>query len=182
MGPSAGTRRLGPDSGRLVVKTYREGVAARAGHDLVLDVGEWQAVLELGEDLSPSSLDLTAEPRSLYPREGVGGIKPLSDHDREEIAKNLDEKVLGTEPITFRSSAVEAADDGGRLSVRGELTIRGQSRPAIFEVSVGRDGHVSGTAALVQSEWGIKPYRGLMGALRVRDSLEVIFEGTLPTD
>ena len=182
MGPSAGTHRLGPDSGSLVVKTHREGVAAKAGHDLILDVGEWQAVLELDEDLWPSSLELSAEPRSLYPREGFGGIKPLSDHDREEIAKNIDDKELGSEPISFRSSAVEAAEGGGRLAVRGELTIRGQSRPVTFALSVGRDGQVSGTAALVQSEWGIKPYRGLMGALRVRDSLEVVFEGALPTD
>jgi hypothetical protein len=35
---------------------------------------------------------------------------------------------------------------------------------------------------LAQSEWGIKPYRGLMGALKVRDSLEVVFDGSLPTD
>ncbi|HEY8771414.1 MAG TPA: hypothetical protein VIM03_12790, partial [Thermoleophilaceae bacterium] len=35
-------------------------------------------------------------------------------------------------------------------------------------------------AELVQSDFGIKPYRGLMGALKVRDSLEILFEGRLP--
>jgi hypothetical protein len=50
-----------------------------------------------------------------------------------------------------------------------------------FELSVGADGHVTGTAQLVQSELGIKPYRGLMGALKVRDSVEVVFDGVLPT-
>ena len=33
---------------------------------------------------------------------------------------------------------------------------------------------VSGTIALKQSDWGIKPYRGLMGALKVRDEIEVV--------
>jgi hypothetical protein len=46
---------------------------------------------------------------------------------------------------------------------------------------VGADGRVTGTAQLLQSEWGIKPYRGLMGALKVRDSVEVVFDGVLPT-
>jgi hypothetical protein len=171
----AGIHELGPDTASLVVKTYREGLAAKAGHDLIIEVREWGATLEVGVD--PSHADA----RSLYPREGLRGVKPLTDKDRAEIRKNINQKVLGGEPISFRSTAVEAADGGGRLSVRGELTIRGRSRPAGFELSVGADGHVTGTAQLVQSEWGIKPYRGLIGALRVRDSLEVVFDGVLAT-
>ena len=108
------------------------------------------------------------------------GIKPLTDKDRGEIVKNIDGKVLSGNPIEFRSSAVEAV--GAGLSVRGELSMNGQSHPASFELSVAGDGHVTGTATVVQSEWGIKPYRGLMGALKVRDSLEVVFDGTLPAD
>ena len=40
---------------------------------------------------------------------------------------------------------------------------------------------MSGTATVVQSDWGIKPYRGLMGALKVRDSLEVVLDARLPS-
>jgi polyisoprenoid-binding protein YceI len=177
----AGTYELGPDTASLVVKTYREGLAAKAGHDLIIEVRRWAATLEVGEDLSHSSVQLHADARSLYPREGLRGVKPLTDKDRDEVRRNIDEKVLGGEPINFRSSAVEAAG-GGRFSVRGELTIRGQSRPAGFELTVGADGHVTATARLVQSDWAIKPYRGLMGALKVRDSLEVVFDGVLPAD
>lgn len=177
---AAGTHELGPGTASLVVKTYREGLAAKAGHDLIIDVRQWEATLQVGEDLSQSSFQLHADARSLYPREGLRGIKPLTDKDREEIRKNIDEKVLGGEPISFRSSAVEADAGGGRLSVRGDLTIHGQTRPASFELSVDADGHVTGTAPLEQSQWGIKPYRGLMGALKVRDSIEVVFDGTLP--
>jgi polyisoprenoid-binding protein YceI len=173
-----GTHELGPDNASLVVKTYREGLAAKAGHDLIIEVRQWNATLDVGEDVSQSSLSLHADPRSLYPRDGVRGIKPLTDKDRDEIVKNIDGKVLGGDPIDFRSSAVQAA--GGGLSVRGELTMHGQSRPASFELALGGDGQVTGTATLVQSEWGIKPYKGLMGALKVRDSLEVVFDGTLP--
>ncbi len=181
MSLGAGTHELGPDKASLVVKTYREGLAAKAGHDLIIEVRQWGATLEVGEDPSQSKLQLHVDPRSLYPREGLGGLKPLTDKDREDIQKNID-KVLGGEPISFRSSAVEVSGSGGRLSVRGELDIHGQSRPARFELAMSADGRVTGTAPLVQSEWGIKPYRGLMGALKVRDSLEVVFDGILPVD
>ena len=37
-----------------------------------------------------------------------------------------------------------------------------------------------GTIPLTQSDWGIKPYRGLMGALKVRDELEIVLDARLP--
>jgi polyisoprenoid-binding protein YceI len=86
--------------------------------------------------------------------------------------------VLGSEAIGFSSSAVEESGPG-RLAVRGDLTLRGVARPASFELEVGEDGALAGSAELVQSDWGIKPYRGLMGALKVRDALEVVFDGRL---
>ena len=181
MSLSAGTHRLGPDNASLIVKTYREGVAAKAGHDLVIEVRQWEATLEVGSDPSDSSLELSADAQSLHPRDGLRGIKPLSDKDRGEIRKNIDDKVLGRQPIGFRSNAVESAG-ADRMVVRGDLTMNGQSRPASFELQVAPDGSVTGATELTQSEWGIKPYRGLMGALKVRDSLEVEFEGKLPAD
>lgn len=180
MAVTPGTHTLGPADASLVVKTYREGMAAKVGHDLIIEVQEWEATLKVGDDPSRSSLQLSAEPGSLHPREGVGGVKPLSDKDRGEIRKNITSKVLGTDPIAFACSAVDAGG-GDRLSVRGELTMNGQSHPASLELDVEADGRVTGTVEVVQSQWGIKPYRGLMGALKVRDSLEVVFEGRLPT-
>jgi polyisoprenoid-binding protein YceI len=175
----AGTHRLGPEDASLIVKTYREGVAAKAGHDLIIEVTDWEATLEVADDASPSSIELSADPRSLHPREGLRGLKPLTDRDREEIRANIDEKVLGGERIRFRSTAIAVGDGGRRLSVRGQLSIRGRSRPASFELTVSDGGDVAGTASLQQSDWGIKPYRGLMGALRVRDSVEVVLQGRL---
>ena len=177
MGLRPGTHKLGPDNATLVVKTYHEGIAAKAGHDLVIDVTQWGATLEVGN--GRPRLELDADARSLRVREAVGGLKALRDRDRAEIRRNIDEKVLGGAPIYFRSNAVEASGED-RLSVSGALKMHGQTHPASFELSVGPEGQLSGTARLVQSEWGIKPYRGLMGALRVRDSLEVVFEGRLP--
>jgi hypothetical protein len=64
-----------------VVKTYREGLAAKVGHDLVIEVRQWGATFEVGEDPSPSSLRLHADARSLYPREGLLGVKAAHRHE-----------------------------------------------------------------------------------------------------
>ena len=174
-----GIHTVGPDTGALRVHTYREGMAQKVGHDLIIDVGQWQANIEVDEGGSPKAIALEADPRSLQVREGHHGVKPLTDKDRTEIRSNIDEKVLRRQPIAFSSSAAELAD--GRLTVRGDLTIAGSTRPSSFELDVADDGRISGRLSVTQSDWGIKPYRAFMGALKVRDTVEVALDVTLPT-
>jgi polyisoprenoid-binding protein YceI len=161
------THRLGPENGSLVVKTYREGVAAKVGHDLVIAVTQWSAEID-GE-----SITLTADPRSLEVREGLRGVKPLTDKDRGEIVKTIDAKILGGSPIAFRADGVSVPAGGGSFTVAGELTMAGATRPVSAQLTADSDGHVTGTIPLTQTDWGIKPYRGLMGALKVRDAVDV---------
>ena len=42
-----GNFRLGPDSGRVVIKTSRAGLAAKAGHDLTIAFTRWSAQVEI---------------------------------------------------------------------------------------------------------------------------------------
>ena len=179
MPPATGTHKLGPDNASLRVKTYREGMAAMAGHDLVIEVARWEATADIAADPASSTIELSADSRSLEVREGLRGVKPLTDKDRGEIRKNIDDKVLHGQPISFRSRAVRLAEGPERLTVEGDLTMAGSTRPVTAELSVGADAQVLGTIPLTQSAWGIKPYRGLMGALRVRDELEIVIEGRL---
>jgi polyisoprenoid-binding protein YceI len=177
---ASGTHRLGPDSAALRVMTFREGLASKVGHDLVIEVTQWEATVVVGEDPAQSSVELTADAGSLHVREGLRGLKPLSDKDRADIRRTIDDKVLRGQPIAFRSSHVEAAD-AGRLRVEGDLTMAGSTRPVSAEFEIGADGHVTGTIPLTQSEWGISPYRGLMGALKVRDAVDVVVDAHLPS-
>jgi polyisoprenoid-binding protein YceI len=173
---AAGVHPLGPDNASLRVKTYREGLAAKVGHDLVIEVTRWEATVDLAE----SKVELSADARSLEVREGVRGVKPLTDKDRNEIRKNIDDQVLQRQPIAFRSRDVRLANGDGPLVVEGELTIAGSTRPVTAQMDVSADGRVSGTIPLTQSNWGIKPYRGLMGALKVRDELDIVIDARLP--
>src|SRR4051794_22397602 len=135
----AGTFTLGPDDARLQVLTRRSGIAARAGHDLTLEVTRWEAELVLGD---APSLTLTADPRSLVVRAGSGGVKPLTDKDRRDIRRNVERDVLGAQPIAFRSTG--AWPDGDRLQVEGELTLNATARPAAFDLRVGDVGALEG--------------------------------------
>ena len=175
-----GTHTVDGDNGMLQVRTYREGVAQKVGHDLIIDVEQWEATAEVGQDGTLSAVQLNADPRSLQVREGLHGVKPLTDKDRADIRKTIDEKILRGQPIAFRSNAVELRNGG--LSVRGELDLAGTTRPATFELNAAGGGRISGTLPVIQSDWGIKPYRGLMGALKVRDTIEVVLDVPLPSN
>ena len=173
-----GTHNIGPANGTLQVKTYRAGMAQKAGHDLVIDVTSWNAIVNVDDD-STFSVELNADPRSLQVRDGQGGAKALTDKDKGEIRKNIDNKVLKGQAITFRSTQA-SANGAGPASVTGEVTMAGTTRPVSFELQIGADGQVNGTVELTQSEWGIKPYTALMGALKVKDEVEVVIDARLP--
>jgi hypothetical protein len=169
-----GSHKFGPENATLRVRTGRQGAATKAGHDLVLEVTAWSATLEVGEDSAPIGLELDADSGSLRVREGTGGIQKLGDDDKAEIEKTIDDEVLGRKPIEFRSTAIEAAD-GGRLIVAGDLKLAGADRPVDFELEVGHEDGLAGRAVVKQSDWGIKPYSALFGALKVKDEVEIDF-------
>ncbi len=178
MSTPSGRHELGPADGLLRVHTYREGLAQKVGHDLILDVTDWRATVGTGEDGSLVSVTLEADPRSLRVAGAKGGAKPLSDSDRTAIHDNIARRVLGADAITFRSRTVEGPRE--ELAVAGELAIAGVTRPASLTVALGPDRRVTGALVIRQSDWGITPYRAFMGALKVRDTVEIVFDVMLP--
>jgi len=173
-----GTYALGPQNGTLSVRTGRRGAAARAGHDLLIEVGAWGATVEIGADPQQTVLELTADSGSLRVREGSGGIQSLGADDRGNIDQTIVDEVLKGTAIAFRSSAVRPSGDG-RLSVQGDLELSGGSNPIEFELELGDDGRVTGSAVVKQTGWGMKPYTALFGTLKVADEVEVIIDGRL---
>ena len=170
-----GTYTFGPDNGTLSVRTARTGAASRTGHDLLLHVTDWHATLEVGEDGAPTAAALDADGTSLRVREGTGGMMELGDDDVASIHKSIDDDVLRKQGIAFRSTRV-AAGDHGVVHVEGDLTIVGRSHPIAFDVTTGDDGAISGHATVKQSDWDIKQFSILFGALKVADEVEVAIE------
>jgi polyisoprenoid-binding protein YceI len=176
-----GTYVLGPDHGTLAVRTGRTGAAAKAGHNLLLHVTAWTATLEVGAEAAGTSLAVDVDGTSLRVREGTGGMQALGDDDKANIEQTIDAEVLMGRGITFRSTEVQHAGGGG-LDVRGELTLLGRTHPLAFRVVVAEGGTLSAVATVKQSDWGMKPYSALFGALKVVDEVEVEIHVHLPAD
>src|SRR5579859_4178234 len=175
---TTGNYRLGPDNGRLVLKTGRQGLAAMAGHDLTLEVTRWSAQVDVpGDDITSATVKAELDLGSLEVREGSGGAKPLSDRDRGDIRKTMN-GILGRGSATFRSTRVVPAGAGGGLE--GTLTLAGKTEPVRLQMSEPAPGHYRGTATVIQSAFGIKPYVGFFGALKLKDEVTVEVDVTLP--
>jgi len=176
MAIEAGTHKLGPDNATLRVNTGRSGAAAAAGHDLTIEVTAWEATLTVGEQ---SSLELTADATSLRVLEGKGGMKGLGEDDKADIHKSIDKDILKKKAIHFSSTEVQGGN--GDLVVKGELEVAGTTAPVEFTLKVADDGTLDGSATLAQTNWGIKPYSALFGALKVNDEVVVSVDGKVPT-
>jgi polyisoprenoid-binding protein YceI len=173
-----GTYRLGPENATLSVRTGRRGAAAKAGHDLLIEVSAWGATVQTGADPQATVLELTADPNSLRVREGSGGMQSLGEDDKANIEQTINDEVLKGLEIVFRSRSVESAGDG-KLNVKGDLELAGGINPIEFEMSVEDDGHVTASAVVKQTEWGMKLYSALFGTLKVADEVEVFVDGRL---
>jgi len=179
MAVADGTYRLTPESGELLVKTGRTGMGRRAGHDLVIEVTRWRGEV-IVDTAKPedSTVSVEVDVNSFEVREGLGGVKPLTQNDRAEIKKTL-RGILESESdptITFHSTGISNFAES--WTVEGDLTIRGQTQPVTVN-SVIVDDRVRGATTVKQTRWGIKPYSAFLGALKLADEVGVEFDATL---
>ena len=173
-----GSYKLGPENGKMLVKTGREGMGGKMGHDLVIEVGRWSATADVGEDLSACSLTGSADVGSMEVVSGEGGVKPLSDGDKAEIKKTIVDKILGDTKIDFKSTSVSGG--GSNATVQGELTIAGKTAPVQFQLQDLGGGRIKATGQVVQSNHGVKPFKAFMGALKVKDAVDIEIEDFVP--
>jgi polyisoprenoid-binding protein YceI len=182
MALAAGSYELGPGNGTLSVRTKKAGAAAVAAHNLLIEVGTWQARLEIGEDNTPTRIELTADSRSLKVIDATGGVTSRADEDKAGITQTINEEVLKGTSIAFASSGIQSDGVPGRAQVTGELELAGQRHPIAFELETDAKGRITGSATVMQTRWGIKPYSALFGTLKVIDEVAVEIAAQLPQD
>ena len=175
---SNGTFSLGPQVGHIRLHTGRAGAAAKAGHDLVIEAKQWSGTATVG-DAAESSVSVEVVASSLEVISGSGGAKALTDGDIGKIHKNIKEDALSTgkhPTISFRSTGISGTPDA--FTITGDLTIVGKTK-SITLSGKSAGGKVTGTGTIVQTEFGIKPFSALMGALKVADEVGISFELSL---
>jgi polyisoprenoid-binding protein YceI len=174
-----GTYQLSPESGKVLVKTGRTGMGRRAGHDLVIEVTRWRGDVTLASaEPENSTVSVEVDIDSLEVREGLGGVKPLTDKDRSDIKKTL-QGILDSEShpkIRFASTSVTGS--AASATVEGDLTIGGATNPVTISAELADD-RVRGSATVAQTRWGIKPYTAFLGALKVADEVVIEFDAAL---
>ncbi|MEX2291497.1 MAG: YceI family protein [Mycobacteriales bacterium] len=176
------TVTIGPENGRLTLHTGVEGRAAKAGHALTIRMSDWSGTVTL-EGSEPIAVSFRTSVASLEVISGEGGVKPLTDKDRQTIESSaLDTLSAAKHPdVTFVSRTISGR--AGGYDVQGELLIAGTTSAVTAALDVQRaagQATVETTVPVVQTEFGLKPYTGLMGGLRVRDRVDVRLSFTVP--
>lgn len=157
------------EKSKMTVRVFKTGFFSAFGHE-----HEISAPIAQGSFTEDNpSVDLTVDSRQMRVMD-----KDISDKDRAEIQQNmLGAAVLDSEKfpeIRFRSNRVDRLGDG-KWTVRGDLTIRGQTHAVQMDVQ-GQNGHYRGAAEVKQKDFGITPFAVGGGAVKVKDELRVEFE------
>jgi polyisoprenoid-binding protein YceI len=161
----------------MLLRTGRKGVGSKVGHDLTVEVTDWSVQVDIPAT-GPADATATAHVKlgSLAVREGTGGALPLTDKDRAEIGKNaLRTLDVDRHPMaTFESTRIVTGDDHATIS--GTLMLHGVAAPIDVQVREVTPDRYRATTVVTQSAYGIKPYSAFLGALKVRDDVEVEIE------
>jgi polyisoprenoid-binding protein YceI len=181
--------RVDGERSHLAVRLYREGVGSALAHDHIVEATEIAGTVEYDParpDTSAVVIEIrTASLRVDEPaarrRFGVEG-GDLSDGQRADVAKAMRSAeqldVARYPTIRFVSTRVQPRGEG-QLQIDGRLTIRGVTREVAFPATIAQEsGTIRGRATLtfLQSSFGYRPYRALLGAIRNKD------EATLHVD
>lgn len=172
---------IGPESGELLLHTGVTGSAARMGHRLTIAFTSWQAVVEWDGE-QPSAVEVTVELDSLDVLRGEGGMTPLSGAEKVLIRSNA-LKTLRAKRFPragFVSTAIDRGEDALRAS--GTLDLNGRTAAQALQVraeDAGDSWRISAEARVRHTDFGIKPYSMLMGAMKVADEVRVTFAATV---
>lgn len=163
--------------GELLLRTGVAGRVASMGHRLTIAMTRWRATVNWARG-EPITAELAVEVNSLQVLGGEGGVKSLSGPEKGLIRSNaLRSLDAGRYPdIRFAAAAIDQTSEGYRLV--GTLQILANSREHVIDLrteDLGDSWRMSAQSTVRQSDYGVKPYSLMMGALRVTDEVIVSF-------
>src|ERR1700688_5003839 len=168
MGVSAQQHKIDTQKSTLTIHVGKTGVFSGLGHEHEVSAPIHSGTAEIG---SHPVVEIHVNASELR----VIG-KDDSEKDRAEVQKTmLGPEVLDSEhyqEIVFKSTGAEPTGQG-QWTLRGNLTLRGQPRPATVQVTP-KDGHYTGETTVKQTDFGIKP-PGKLG-VRAKDEVKIEFD------
>ena len=179
----AATFRVDPSRSSLVVQIFRDGVAAKLGHDHVIQATAFSGSVtydpsapglsSVAAKVHTATLKVDdAETRRKFGLEGQPTAADVAEVEKSMKAEGqLD--VSKFPMITFTSTTI-TPETSDRYQVAGQLTIRGVTRAVQFPANVVVEGNVfraTATLTFMQSAFGYKPYSALLGAIKNKDAV-----------
>ena len=167
LGASAQQRNIDTQKSTLTVHVGKTGVFSGFGHEHEVRAPILSGTADIG---AHAAVEVYVDARALRVID-----KDASEQERTEVQQTmLGPEVLDSEShkeIVFKSTAADSAGQD-QWTPRGNLTLRGQTRPVTVHVTF-KDGHYTGEASVKQTDYGIKP-PGKAG-VRAKDELKITF-------
>ncbi|HEU0173113.1 MAG TPA: YceI family protein [Blastocatellia bacterium] len=166
---------------RVIATLTQEGFIARRYPTHRVEVKNFGGKIEVSErDETQIAVEVEAETKSL-----TNVDEGMTDFERREFHNVLNNLVLESDKfpkINFVSASVSDARKSGEtrtFTLNGDLTMRDATKRVSFPVAVtiAKDRlRATGEAALKQSDFGIKPYSGKLGLIKIGDDVKIEFE------
>lgn len=167
------------DKSEFKIYVWKAGIASGFAHDHIMSVEDFKGQVVYDEkNPSKSSVFIKVEAKSLKVMDAK-----VKASDKRKIKKSMDsEEVLNVKKypkITFKSTKVEVKSASQNLlKVTGKMSLFGRTRTISFPVTVRKKGGkltATGAFKLRQTDYGMKPYSALLGAIKVKDVVDVKF-------
>lgn len=166
------TTPLPADAVTCEVLTRREGVLSAVGHDLRIRATRSSWTVDPARSALTGTLEAASLQVACATKDDRDDPGALSESDRQMIDRAMRDDVLEVRrfPEIWVTASFEVR--GETASVRGRVTLRGVERPFTAEARRDGDGWTA-SCTLDQTEFGIRPYTAMLGALKVRREVVV---------
>lgn len=174
------TWRIDTSQSEVVVHVFRAGALSPKLHDHAFVPEHWSGSLGF-DSRAPekSSVEVTVDATSLRDRE-----PELSAKDRATVNQQVQSpRILDTQRYPDIRFTADRLEELRRMDAQhiqgvlvGTLELHGQKRPLRIPIEArwGSQGlDATGEASFLQSEFGIQPYKKLLGTIAVQDRVRV---------
>ncbi len=164
---------------QLTLTLVQEGMLSKRYPTHLVVVKNFSCNITLPRDEKLTAVALEAEAKSF-----TNADKLMSEFERRGFQDVLQNKVLESErypTIKFKSVSVSGLKKNGdtrNFILNGELALHGVTKRVALPVTVtlAHDQlRATGAASLKQSDYGIQPYEGNLGLIKIGDELKISF-------
>lgn len=172
---------IDPKESTFVVQAFATGLLSAFAHSPKIAVRNFDGTVDFAAGAAPLA---GARMRLRIQADSLEVTDDISAKDREEIHRRIRQEVFDADhfpDIVYQCSKVTASGIGDRywVALRGELTLRGITRPVLVSAKVSLNGNslrASGEFTLRQSDFKIPLVTAAAGTIRVKDEVKCTFD------